>query len=74
MKNKKSKTEQPCTLHSVKRMGILQTGKFIAEANMLCDQITAGMKGLDKAHKFEKNEDLILAILRIKAEEFLLYA
>ena len=58
---------------AVKRMGVIQSSKFIAEANMLCEQITAGMKGLDKPHKFNANEDLILAILRIKAEEFLPY-
>lgn len=74
MSTKDSKTEQPCTLHSVKRMGVLQSATFIAEANMLCEQITAGMEGLGKAHKFETNEDLILAILRIKAKDFSPYA
>ena len=59
---------------AVRRMGILPSAKFIAEANHLCDQITAGMKGLDKEHNFKSYEELILAILSVKAKDFLPYA
>lgn len=59
---------------SVRRMGVLPSAKFIAEANHLCDQISAGMKGLDKEHNFKSYEDLILAVLSVKAKDFLPYA
>lgn len=58
----------------VKRMGNLQSIHFIAEANILCDKITKGMNGLDMPHSFESYEDLILAILKVKALEIQPYA
>ena len=59
---------------AVMRMGVLPSAKFIAEANSLCEQITAGMKGLDREHNFKSYEDLIIAILSVKAKEFSPYA
>lgn len=58
----------------VRRMSLFPSAEFTAKANLLCEQITEGMKGLDREHNFESYEDLIIAILNVKAKEFSPYA
>lgn len=53
----------------ITKLTSLPSPRFIAEANALCEEISLGMKGLDREHSYT-NEELILAILRIRAREF----
>lgn len=57
-------------MKSPQKISALPPAKFIGEVNFLCDQITAGMRGLERPHNMESYEELVIAILSVKAKEF----
>lgn len=75
MENELSKTDQPCTIHSVKRIDVINSSNFRIESSELCDKILAGFNGLGvDTSKITSHEELILKILRRAADEYSSYA